>query len=65
MTCAAWYPIDTGLFVTGSFDKDVKVQPLHAAPLKHLTAACSHTPPLSQEAVFFANLTWMLPGMQS
>ncbi len=25
VTCAAWYPIDTGLFVTGSFDQEVKV----------------------------------------
>ena len=25
VSCVAWYPIDTGLFVTGSFDNDVKV----------------------------------------
>ncbi|KAK9817228.1 hypothetical protein WJX72_011350 [[Myrmecia] bisecta] len=25
VSCVAWYPIDTGMFVTGSFDHDVKV----------------------------------------
>lgn len=24
-TCACWYPIDTGMFVTGSFDQEIKV----------------------------------------
>jgi DNA excision repair protein ERCC-8 len=25
VTCVVWYPVDTGLFVTGSADKQVKV----------------------------------------
>lgn len=25
VTCLAWYPVDTGLFVTGSADQEVKV----------------------------------------
>lgn len=26
VSCAAWYPVDSGLFVTGSYDRDVKVR---------------------------------------
>lgn len=35
VSCAAWYPIDTGLFVTGSYDQDIKVY-RSPRPLRHL-----------------------------
>ena len=25
VSCASWYPVDSGLFVTGSYDRDIKV----------------------------------------
>jgi WD40 repeat protein len=25
VSCVAWYPVDTGMFISGSFDQDVKL----------------------------------------
>ena len=25
VSCVCWYPVDTGMFVTGSYDKTIKV----------------------------------------
>eukprot|EP00887_Chlorella_sp_A99_P000785 scaffold5.g785.t1 len=40
VSCVAWYPVDTGLFVTGSYDKEVKVWDSNA-----LAPACAFALP--------------------